>query len=187
MNRKKFPQHLRNLLSTYKPSLESPTQELKTAESSLSCLSIILLGEMARVSLPASHSSTYLANVINDVFEIIYFIDGQINNIGNFDCKLKSMTAKVLWKGKATSFVIDGQSKSVNKGLVLSHQSDLNLALGAIEDFHKSFVEQANNNINTPGEDSVNLCITTPMVEDYAAPVVEEASEIQGFRQDENV
>ncbi|KAF9587899.1 hypothetical protein IFM89_006153 [Coptis chinensis] len=135
--------HLRKLLSTKNPSRESLNEELvwrfySKARSEVSCLSILILAELAKMSMPNSITASLMKDTLDEVFDIIYFIDSKMNT-RNFCNKIKSMSAEVLWKGKTTGRILRHKKvKKLTDGMLQS-PSELDHTLGFITDFHHLF------------------------------------------------
>ncbi|KAL5702470.1 hypothetical protein ACHQM5_027684 [Ranunculus cassubicifolius] len=126
------PHHVRNL-----PSTSSVSSEPNTV-SEVSCLSVIILVKMAKVSLPNSLGVSTMEDVLSEVFEVIHFVDTKIN-VGSFKNKISSMSAEVLWKGKTTYGVTKEKKVQKISDGVVQFSSELDRALEVIRSFDRSF------------------------------------------------
>ncbi|KAK9159975.1 hypothetical protein Syun_006316 [Stephania yunnanensis] len=96
--------YMAQMLSRPCPSLQSTLlnkiQEIGRSHSNgyrVTCLSMILLVKIVGVLVPPSLSES-LRQVMDEAFEVIYFIDERIN-VGNFEDRRRREIAKVLWEG----------------------------------------------------------------------------------------
>lgn len=136
LNRRKSTERLRDLLFINHP-LDSLAEEIKIwldtgAARDVSCLSIVLIAEMAKASMPNSLVASLMGEILDEVFHVTYFVDNKIN-AGSFNSKVKSMTAEVLLKRKTKIYIIRRTTSTVQP------QSDIELALKIIDEFHNSF------------------------------------------------
>ncbi|OVA05144.1 hypothetical protein BVC80_8895g11 [Macleaya cordata] len=106
VNKKDSPTHLNDFLCNNSPSIEETlTQDLEQIgihysrnipyKYNVSCLSVVILVRMASVALPSKFSQS-LIHTLDEVFEILHFVDRKLNP-ENFNNKAKSMLAKDVW------------------------------------------------------------------------------------------
>ncbi|KAK9159483.1 hypothetical protein Syun_005824 [Stephania yunnanensis] len=106
VSNKSPPTHLAQLLSEprfYRPqTLVDMVQQIGITSFSegyrLSCLSVVNLARISTLSIPSTLSKT-LMQVLDEAYEIIYYIDKKIN-VGNSEDHRKRQFAKVLWAYK---------------------------------------------------------------------------------------
>ncbi|KAK9081300.1 hypothetical protein Syun_030663 [Stephania yunnanensis] len=184
VNKIKSSNHLIKLLSKtpsedFLTSLIQNQSDPAKQRYKISSLSIVVLTKVASIFIPSTMSH-FLFNSLDEVLEVIHYIDRRMN-ASSFKSKKKSMVSKALWAGKSfKSFYMEpkfGASKfgllldqaieniiDLKQRLILEDDDNVKEEVSVIIDFieHKSYasIEELISNVQQLYVDMLNKFLT---------------------------